>query len=127
MKNRYAKLGLIFLGLTFGIIGCQNFSNTSSIDRDFGKLSFKVDTTEFNEKRFFSVNYELISFKEGHFKIRLEIQQNNDNTKDSIYEYLSEGDTLKGMAYYVDFPVSKGLVKVQGRLIYQPDNQNDKF
>jgi hypothetical protein len=126
MKNRYVKFGLIFFGLVFSLNGCQKDSNSSSTDQDFGKLSLQVDTTEFNEERFFSVNYELISLKEGYFQIGLELQQNNDSKKDSIFEYLSEGDTLKGTFYYVDFQVSKGLAKVLGRLDFKTDN-NDKF
>jgi hypothetical protein len=124
MNNRYAKLGLIFFGLICGLQGCKKNMDSSSIDQDYGKLSLKIDTTEFNEERFFSVSYKLISLKEGYFKIELDLRQNKDIKKDSISEYLLAGDTLKGTSYYVDFPVSKGLVKVLGRLNYKPDNNH---
>tara|TARA_B110000444_G_scaffold103838_1_gene98014 strand:+ start:12345 stop:12725 length:381 start_codon:yes stop_codon:yes gene_type:complete len=124
MNNRYAKLGLIFIGLICGLQGCKKNMDSSSIDQDYGKLSLKIDTTEFNEERFFSVSYKLISLKEGYFKIELDLRQNKDIKKDSISEYLLAGDTLKGTSYYVDFPVSKGLVKVLGRLNYKPDNNH---
>ncbi|MDG1881973.1 MAG: hypothetical protein P8I92_06750 [Schleiferiaceae bacterium] len=124
MNNRYAKLGLIFFGLICGLQGCKKNMDSSSIDHDYGKLSLKIDTTEFNEERFFSVNYKLISLKEGYFKIELDLRQNKDIKKDSIFEYLLAEDTLKGTFYYVDFPVSEGLVKVLGRLNYKPDNNH---
>ena len=124
MNNRYAKLGLIFIGLICGLQGCKKNMDSSSIDQDYGKLSLKIDTTEFNEERFFSVSYKLISLKEGYFKIELDLRQNKDIKKDSIFEYLLAGDTLKGTSYYVDFPVSEGLVKVLGRLNYKPDNNH---
>tara|TARA_B100001142_G_scaffold328120_1_gene387441 strand:+ start:8495 stop:8869 length:375 start_codon:yes stop_codon:yes gene_type:complete len=124
MNNRYAKLGLIFFGLICGLQGCKKNTDSSSIDQDYGKLSLKIDTTEFNEERFFSINYKLISLKEGYFKIELDLRQNKDIKKDSIFEYLLAGDTLKGTSYYVDFPVSEGLVKVLGRLNYKPDNNH---
>lgn len=132
MKNKQAKLGILFLGLVLGtgsglFQSCDNFTNDFTINEDFGQLNFKIDTTEFLEERFFSVNYELVSFQEGYFKIVLQLKQNDISKNDSIYEYVLKGDTLKGTTYYVDAPVSMGLVQIIGRLDFKTDDEYEQI
>ncbi|CAI8334522.1 MAG: Uncharacterised protein [Owenweeksia sp. TMED14] len=121
MKNSYCQYYFILLFSVFAIIGCQNVSGVSDIiseNLESGHFKFDLDTAQFADERFYSVNYQLVSIKSGSYKLVFELQQNNHSSVDSIIEFMSKGDTLNGVLYFDAAHLSLGPGELKGSFSY---------